>query len=367
MKVLLILPDSPIQKSGGLGERWFNLLQYLNFDIDCFCPGYDHRLNTTNIFGFVQENSSYFAIGYTITKQIANKLGTYDVMITSDHFTIPVGFYISQLLKIPWILEFNLALFSYQKLYDPEKLHPYLKAQSDYINYLEKLGAEYADKVVLCSQYYYEELPYKTKNFTKPVVIPNGVNFEEFEVSTDPFQFPGNKKFNVVYIGRLNTQKGVHLLLKCQLPKDVALHFVGGAEGSDLYNDVVSSCDNENKFYLGYKTGKEKVQILKSADAIIFPSLHEPFGIVGLEAIASKTLLITTRTGGIASYISADNCIVCEPTIESVENAINKAISLDKQKKQEMIESAYSNARQSFSWREIAKQYESVIQEVATK
>ena len=38
-------------------------------------------------------------------------------------------------------------------------------------------------------------------------------------------------------------------------------------------------------------------------DAIVMPSMHEPFGIVALEALASECLLITTASGGIKEIV----------------------------------------------------------------
>ena len=98
-------------------------------------------------------------------------------------------------------------------------------------------------------------------------------------------------------------------------------------------------------------------------DAVLFPSLHEPFGIVGLEIMASKVPMITTLVGGIRSYASEDVCIKCEPTVESLEEAVHKLLSMSEDEKKQMVERAYERVRQ-FDWGNIAKEYTNFLQSI---
>jgi len=360
MKIFLALADSPFKPVGGLGERWKNLLNYLEKDFNiygiCLGSGTDKVLGVGHLddFFFME-----FVLVANAEKQI-NKFGKPDLIIATDYFTVPTAYILSQQLEVPWIIEFNLALYSYQRLYNPNALHPSLIPYSNHINFLEKFASENADLVITCSEYYRNELPYKTKNWHKPEVIPNGLNLQDFNINAEKYKFQGNYKWNLVYIGRLNTQKGVRLLLDLDLPENTALNFIGSKEGSDLYQEVINVNPKSRKFYLGYKTGKEKIQIMKSANAILFPSLHEPFGIVGLEAIACKTPLITTLVGGISSYVSEKDCIKCEPTVVSIKNAIERLQKMSNEEISSMTERAYNNIK-NFDWQQIAEKYKNII------
>ena len=370
MKLFLVLADSPIKPCGGLGERWKNLLRFMaDFEIYGVCLGQGGNIYNVHLEG-IDEQSDYFFISHVLTKTAEKLLAKTsfkpDIVLSTDHFTVPTGWILSQQFNATWIIEFNLALYSYQKQYDPKKLHPSLAVYSDHINYLEKFASENADYVVTCSEYYKDELPYKTKNWTPPKVICNGINLSEFDVEVKKYEFPGECKHNLVFIGRLNTQKGVRLLLDMKLPEDTALHFVGPMTGSDLFNEIIQLKPDTRKFYLGYKEGIEKVQILKSADAVLFPSLHEPFGIVGLEIMASKVPMITTLVGGIRSYASEDICIKCEPTVESLEEAVHKLLSMSENEKKQMVEKAYEKVKQ-FDWNNVAKEYVNFLQSVYDK
>ena len=174
----------------------------------------------------------------------------------------------------------------------------------------------------------------------------------------------------------MNTQKGLKYLLdyyktyndykqvmvripdeyRLKLPEDTALHFVGGPQGGDQYEALLETVKySDQKFHIPFVMGQEKINILKSADAIVFPSVHEPFGIVGLEAFASGVPLITTRVNGIADYANDSNSIKCELSADSIRQSIDKLWSMPEQEKQEMLSSAKESAKK-FNWEEISNQ-----------
>ncbi len=47
---------------------------------------------------------------------------------------------------------------------------------------------------------------------------------------------------------------------------------------------------------------------MKEASAIIMPSIHEPFGLVALEALMIKTPLLCSIQGGLSDFLNNDNC-----------------------------------------------------------
>jgi 1,4-alpha-glucan branching enzyme len=103
-------------------------------------------------------------------------------------------------------------------------------------------------------------------------------------------------------------------------------------------------------------SGQEKIDLLKSADAIIFPSVHEPFGIVGLEAFAAGVPLITSMVDGIADYANESNSIKCELSSAGVRAAIDRLFSMPESERRAMIENGFKTAER-FNWKDIAEQF----------
>lgn len=181
------------------------------------------------------------------------------------------------------------------------------------------------------------------------------------------YKFPNSKEndINLVYVGRFNSQKGLHLLLNIDIPDNVNIYFIGSSRGGNLYNVIIELCKIRKNFhFLGEKLDKEKIVILKRADAILFPSLHEPFGIVGLEAMASKTLCITTRVNGIATYMDKDMCIEIEN--QDIKTAIMNFLKMSNEDKNKIINKAYKRAKQ-YSWKLISNKMMTYIRDVVNE
>ncbi|MCO5334912.1 MAG: glycosyltransferase, partial [Pyrinomonadaceae bacterium] len=56
----------------------------------------------------------------------------------------------------------------------------------------------------------------------------------------------------------------------------------------------------------------------------IHPNPREPFGNVGLEAMASGTAILAPNSGGILTYADKDNAWLVEPTAESFAAALSE-------------------------------------------
>jgi glycogen(starch) synthase len=57
--------------------------------------------------------------------------------------------------------------------------------------------------------------------------------------------------------------------------------------------------------WCGFVPEDQLAPLLAAADAVVVPSLYEPFGIVALEAAAARTPLVLARTGGLRDLVEA--------------------------------------------------------------
>jgi glycosyltransferase involved in cell wall biosynthesis len=116
---------------------------------------------------------------------------------------------------------------------------------------------------------------------------------------------------NLLYVGGLTKQKGVHVLIKAisKLPKEILneihLQIVGKGEFKfELERLIKKENLTDHVQFLGYKSGEELKQLYKEAYALVVPSIWlEQFGLIGLEAMASSTPVIGSNLGGIPEWL----------------------------------------------------------------
>ncbi len=140
---------------------------------------------------------------------------------------------------------------------------------------------------------------------TKPVtIIPNGIDLKKYKPQTKS----QNTK-NILYIGRLERRKGVKYLLqafKVLQEGQPDLRLIIAGEGSDRLKLETFAHDNwvKNVTFLGYVEEAEKLHLLNQATLFCSPALYgESFGIVLLEAMASRAVTVSGNNPGYASVL----------------------------------------------------------------
>jgi hypothetical protein len=131
------------------------------------------------------------------------------------------------------------------------------------------------------------------------------------KVSTMPVKqrYAKNGEKIVSFVGRLVHEKGVHVLVGA-VPKVLTtmpkVNFVIVGEGGMkdyLSKEAWDFGVADHVFFAGFVDEKTLISIYRASDAAVFPSLYEPFGITALEAMAAKTPVIVTDTGGLAEIV----------------------------------------------------------------
>jgi glycosyltransferase involved in cell wall biosynthesis len=107
--------------------------------------------------------------------------------------------------------------------------------------------------------------------------------------------------FLALYVGRIAKEKGVERLRAPleHLP-GVRLALVGGGPE---YQQIRARFAGTLTTFTGFLDGDELVEAFASADALIFPSTNETFGLVALEAMACGLPVIATLTGGLVDIL----------------------------------------------------------------
>jgi len=101
---------------------------------------------------------------------------------------------------------------------------------------------------------------------------------------------------------------------------------------------------------------KNKHSFYDSIDIFCLPSLHEPFGIVLLEAFAHKKAVVTTDSEGPLEIAKNEkDCIMVKKgNVESLAYAIKQLIA-DKEKAEEIAEEGFENVQKNYDINVVSK------------
>jgi glycosyltransferase involved in cell wall biosynthesis len=145
-------------------------------------------------------------------------------------------------------------------------------------------------------------------------VIPNPVDLEEFTVPPRRGRF--RERFGlgaaplVVFLGRLTPRKRVDVLVRAfQRLRDPAARLViagndGGAEGRARALATSLGIAGRTVF-TGLLPGQERLEALADADVVVYPSEHEIFGLVAVEALLAGSPVVVSDDSGCGEVVRA--------------------------------------------------------------
>src|SRR5690606_16649179 len=128
----------------------------------------------------------------------------------------------------------------------------------------------------------------------------------------------------------------------------VRLALIGGGPSHD---DLREYFRDTPTTFPGYLRGDDLVAAYRAADAFIFPSTTETFGLVALEAMACRVPVIAARSGGVVdTVVDGYNGLFFDPNQPQQIGSLIRRLRDNPQERHEMAENALMHA-QSRSWR----------------
>jgi len=149
-------------------------------------------------------------------------------------------------------------------------------------------------------------------------IVPNGVYTERFDAlpqrGSDALRslrrrYADDDEQIVFHVGRLVGEKGAQLIVDAApaiLAGAPAAKFIIAGRGpmlDDLQHRVAELGLAARFFFTGFIPDEERDLLYRVADCAVFSSLYEPFGIVALEAMAARTPVVVSNTGGLAEVV----------------------------------------------------------------
>ncbi len=198
------------------------------------------------------------------------------------------------------------------------------------------------------------------------VYLPNGVNCEEFQTSptTSPrtkWGIPPERRL-LLCISRIDYQKNQLALLEplARLPESHLL-LIGPVTSQSYHEQLVAKAkelgvSDRLTIVPGLPHDDPRLKdILHEAEMFILPSLHEPFGIVVLEAWAAGLPVIAANTGGLRDFVIHDrNGLLCAPqNADDLTTQITRLFS-DKALHDQLVTNARQDV-QGFTWQALSR------------
>jgi glycosyltransferase involved in cell wall biosynthesis len=166
----------------------------------------------------------------------------------------------------------------------------------------------------------------------KLTVIHHGVDHSRFHVNISGAslgRLPIPDRY-ILYLGNLDPRKNIRGLMQAirllrREGVDIPLVVAGAPAWRD--SEVVEELRaTEGVLYIGSVADDLVAPLISAAEAFLFPSLYEGFGLPVLEAMACGTPVVTSARGSLPE-VTGDAALICEPDPASIARAVHEVLT----------------------------------------
>jgi len=209
---------------------------------------------------------------------------------------------------------------------------------------------------------------------------PGSIAYEERDLDRFVDPVTGAPRTVLMFVGRFLGFKRVPLLVRAyarareHMIDPAPLVIWGGAPGEwegEHPHDVALELGVEDVFFTGWRGHDELPLGLASCDALVAPSVDEPFGQVYLEAMACGLAVIGTATGGPLSFVNVhpgdpDGWLVAPDDIDALAQAMVKVVNEPGERRRRAA-NGLTHVRADYSWTTVAERVSGVYDSVTMR
>jgi glycosyltransferase involved in cell wall biosynthesis len=216
----------------------------------------------------------------------------------------------------------------------------------------------------------------------KVTAVLSGVDLDVFKPSSEADIEETKEELGIegpylLFVGGLEPRKNLRMLLRAfsQLPEELRptlvlagapVHWIPG--GPEIMTSALRALpdDVSGKVVMtGYVSEKQKVALLSGAEALVYPSVYEGFGMPVLEAMACGTPVLTSNVSSLPE-VAGDAAILVDPYETSAIADGMRELLTDEELRSRLSEAGLARAQQ-FTWAETARQTAKVLHRAADR
>ena len=189
--------------------------------------------------------------------------------------------------------------------------------------------------------------------------VPHGVDTSQFKPSP-------NGHNNILFVGRIDPIKGMHLLIEAMriMEQDVTLTVVGGGvKDTGRADDIRTYAAGVPVDFVGPVRHERLKEYYKNSALLVVPSYYESFGLVGLEAMASARPVVGFSHTGLQETVGDDAGILVKMGPRDLARAISRLMT-DPALRQRIGRQGRKKSLM-YDWRGIAGKYKRIYEKIS--
>lgn len=144
----------------------------------------------------------------------------------------------------------------------------------------------------------------------------------------------------------------------------ILVGFISDAERIKL-KKIIEALNLKNSVVVfGFATQEQLVNLYQNAEFFIYPSYYEGFGFPVLEAMASKSPVITSNISSMPELMPNKDWLINPYDEESIARKMQEIMDLTPQEKKTLVDNNFRYAS-NFTWKKTAKAYLKIFNELA--
>ncbi len=207
----------------------------------------------------------------------------------------------------------------------------------------------------------------------KIAVVYEGVDREKFQILEFKFKINETKrKYSIdgkylLFVGTIQPRKNLGRLIKSfsMLDQRGDLDLViAGKEGwsaDEIYAAPERFGVGGRVKFLGYVPTDDIVYLMNGAEALVFPSLYEGFGLPVLEALSCGCPVVTSNISSLPEVVGEAGILVDPYNVEDIVQGIRGVLDLSIQEREDLIKKGLKQA-DNFSWEKTAQETLEVLE-----